>query len=149
MPLINEYKCRKCGFKLPRGWGYYLYVEDDNGERIVCPHPEEGFTIAGVLGVSELAPEVVEKRTGFNSPCVCLDCLHQFRADLGEIGWRPCQSSESIMDWKRPSHREEKDKRECPKCGSKNVKTELELVGQPCPRCKEGVIERIWTGWIS
>lgn len=43
----------------------------------------------------------------------------------------------------------EKDKRQCPRCKSKNVKTVLEMVGQTCPRCKKGVIEEIWTGEIS
>jgi hypothetical protein len=42
-----------------------------------------------------------------------------------------------------------KDERECPRCKAKNVKTELEIVGEPCPKCKEGVIEEIWTGAIS
>ena len=41
------------------------------------------------------------------------------------------------------------DKRECPKCKSKNVKTELEMVGETCPKCKEGVIEEVFTGEIS
>jgi len=44
---------------------------------------------------------------------------------------------------------QEKDKRECPKCKSKNVKTELEMVGETCPKCKKGVIEEICTGEIS
>ena len=42
-----------------------------------------------------------------------------------------------------------KDKRQCPECKSKNVKTELEMVGEPCPKCKDGMIEEIWTGAIS
>lgn len=26
MPPINQYKCDKCGFALPSGWGGYMYV---------------------------------------------------------------------------------------------------------------------------
>lgn len=74
---------------------------------------------------------------------------YQFHADLGEVGWSPYKSLESIVDGHRPRLRQEKDKRECPECKSKSVKTELELVGQPCPKCKEGIIEKIWTGCVS
>ncbi|MGB5926500.1 MAG: hypothetical protein WBH01_10565 [Dehalococcoidia bacterium] len=45
--------------------------------------------------------------------------------------------------------KQEKDKRECPQCKSKNVKTELEMVGKPCPECEEGLIEEVWTGSVS
>jgi len=48
-----------------------------------------------------------------------------------------------------PRLKQEKDKRECPECKSKNVKTELAMVGETCPKCKEGVIEEIFTGAIS
>ena len=152
MPPLNDYKCTKCGFELRKGWGYHFYVEDDNGERILCPHPAEKQFVREVLGVTELVPAVVERRTGFNSHCICLDCLHQFNADLGEGGFSPYESLENILKSikeDKPRRRQQKDKRECPECRSKNVKTELEMVGQPCPMCKEGVIEEIWTGAIS
>lgn len=58
MPPINEYKCNKCGFSLPMGWGGYIYVQDDNGKRIVCPHPGEGQTVAEVLGLNQLKGQV-------------------------------------------------------------------------------------------
>jgi ribosomal protein S27AE len=48
-----------------------------------------------------------------------------------------------------PRLKQEKDKRECPKCNSRNVKTELEMVRETCPRCNRGVIEEIFTGEIS
>ena len=90
--------------------------------------------------------EVVRERTGFNSDSVCLDCLHQFEADLGEIGYSPY---EDYLAKHKPRSKQEKDNRECPKCKSRNVKTELEMVGESCPRCKKGVIEEIPTGAIS
>ena len=65
---------------------------------------------------------------------------------MGESGWSPFEHD--IAGYK-PRLKQEKDKRECPKCKSKNVKTELELVGEVCPKCNEGVIEEIWTGAIS
>ncbi len=42
-----------------------------------------------------------------------------------------------------------KDERKCPKCGSRNVRTVFEMIGKPCPRCKEGIIEEIETGIIA
>jgi hypothetical protein len=128
MPAISDYKCRKCGFELPSGWGHYFYVEDDEGERIICPHPEEDRYVRQVLGVRELSPEIVRSRTGFNSHCVCLDCLHQFDADLGETGYSPYESFVGIACSYEPRRRPQKDKRECAKCRSENVKTALELV---------------------
>lgn len=147
MPKINEYKCNKCGFTLERGWGYRYYVEDDKGDRVDCHHPLERRYVEEVLG-KNLSLELVRERTGFNSFCVCLDCLHQFKADLGvsESYWSPY---EPYLDEYLPRLKQEKDRRECPRCKSRNVKTELELVGETCPKCKEGVIEEIWTGSLS
>jgi len=88
----------------------------------------------------------VRERTGFTSYCVCLNCLHQFEADLGEIGYSPY---EGAPEKHKPRLKQGKDKRECPKCKSKNVKTELEMIGETCPRSKKGVIEEIDTGAIS
>jgi len=124
MPEINHYRCNQCELSLPSGWGGCMYVEDDDGRRIICPHPGERSTVAEALG-KDAPRELVEARTGFNSHCVCLDCLGQFKLDI------------------------KKDDRRCPHCNSRKVKTVRELVGEPCPKCKEGVIEEIWTGWIS
>ena len=146
MPSINEYRCNKCKFKMPKGWGYDFYVENDKGERIHCGHPSERMHVHEVLGERASIPEVVRERTGFNSHCICLDCLHQFRADLGSIKkyyWSPY---EQYLENHLPRPKQAKDKRECPECKSKNVKMELEMVGEPCPQCKEGVIEEIFTG---
>jgi len=146
MPDINKYKCSKCKFKLPEGWGYDFYVENDKGERIHCGHPSERMHVHEVLGERASIPEVVRERTGFNSHCICLDCLHQFRADLGgskKYYWSPY---ERYLENHLPRPKQAKDKRECPRCKSRNVKTELEMVGEPCPQCKEGVIEEIRIG---
>ena len=136
---IYEYKCNKCGLKLPGGWGTYMYVTDGKGKRVECRHPSEQYVVMEVLGENPSA-ELVYQRTGFNSHCVCLECLHQFDADFGESYW----TSKGF-----PDNRPVKDKRECPKCKSALVKTELELVGEACPKCKEGIIEKTWTGYVS
>ena len=145
MPRIYKYKCSKCKFKLPEGWGYGFYVENDKGERITCGHPAERMHVYEVLGERAKSLAIIRERTGFNSHCICLDCLHQFQADLGssEMYWSPY---ELYLEQHLPRPKQGKDKRECPECKSKNVKMELEMVGEPCPQCKEGVIEEVFTG---
>jgi len=144
MPRVNEYKCSKCDLRLPRGFGYCLYVEDDNGARIRAWHPVERRIVQEVLGERWSILEVVRARTGFNSPCICLDCLHQFEADLGERGHSPLR-----LNLERDLPRPIRDKRQCPSCNSKNVRTELEMVGQQRPECEEGMIEEVWTRSVS
>jgi len=129
---ISEYRCGRCGFRMPKGWGGYMYVVNRAGKRISCPHPTEMVRVYKVLG-PRATPETIRRRTGFNSYCVCLDCLKQFKADLGEEGF-PI------------GKHERRDERKCPKCGSANVRTEQELVGGICPRCKEGRFEEIDSG---
>ena len=211
MPGINEYICSECGFSLPTGWGGVMYVLDDEGKRIACPHPGETATVAHVLGKSSSLPEELRKeversggeltydlylkwqsdpevmrfvnsRTGDNSDCVCRDCLHQFTADLDDEtvkARRAEMDKRALMDW-LPAHGYDprskaslaeavkrlprlklflerkfgyggapKDERKCPACGSANVRTALELVGEPCAKCREGVIHEVWTGRIS
>jgi len=120
--------------------------------RVTCPHPAEHETVARILG--EKAPkDLVKSRIGFNSYCICLDCLHQFEADLRD---------EKVNEWcfwygfpsykeafRSPKPPEMKDERKCPKCGSKNVKTVFELLWKLCPKCKEGTIVETETGIIS
>lgn len=50
MPPINKYKCNKCGFSLPSGWGGFLFVENDKGQRFECVHPAERDSIEEILG---------------------------------------------------------------------------------------------------
>jgi hypothetical protein len=35
---------------LDEGWGGYQYVENEDGERVCCPHPLESNTICEVFG---------------------------------------------------------------------------------------------------
>jgi DNA-directed RNA polymerase subunit RPC12/RpoP len=131
MPIINEYKCNKCDLRFRNGWGGYMYVEDDNKKRIVCPHPAEYNEVRRVLG-PDASQELIASRTGFNSDCYCLDCKNTFFSDIGdEQGniWR------KFYDAERP-----KDERKCPDCGSVNIKTLAEMIGAPCPKCKTGTI---------
>ena len=123
MHPISEFKCRKCGFTLPSGWGGSLYIIDDNGNRIIPPHPSEFRTVKEILG-ENAQREVVKARTGFNSDTLCLNCFKKFKMDT---------------EW---------DERKCPKCRSINVKATHELIGGPCPRCRVGIIEEIETGGL-
>ena len=43
----------------------------------------------------------------------------------------------------------QKDKRECPRCKSTNVRTRAELTFGSCPRCRIGIIRKWWTGGIT
>ena len=145
MPPINEYKCNVCDLELEQGWGYCFYVEDDDGKRIQCMHPIEEYCVEQVLG-NNPPIELITKRTGFNSDCICLECLFQFQADLGEIGWSPYENQVSRLIF---GLKFQKDERECPKCSSNNIKTIEEIVGKSCPKCVIGIIEEIWTGCIA
>lgn len=140
MPPVNVYRCPKCGFAFPAGWGGYMYVEDETGERIPCPHPTEWAVVAKILG-PHAPEELIAKRVGFNSDCICLDCQRQFPADVGDETANPWRS---FYESDRP-----KDRRECPACKSKNVKTVFESIGQTCPRCKEGTIVELESFFIS
>ena len=114
-----------------------MYVLDGRGTRVICPHPGEEAEVARVLGVKEKAlrcpcePNTTKKakhhqevfhlaltRTGFLSDCICHDCLAQFGLDL------------------------QRDEKRCPTCSSSEVTTLHDLLGEPCPRCKEGTIGR-------
>ena len=124
MPLINIFRCDKCKFSLPSGWGGYMYVTNQADERIVCPHPSEYYTVIAVLG-EEAPQELIEQRTGFNSYCLCLNCLANFEMDL------------------------ERDARVCQKCQSNLIASVREMVGRICPKCKKGTIQEIETGLVS
>jgi hypothetical protein len=41
------------------------------------------------------------------------------------------------------------DERKCFRCGSVNVRTVFELIGETCPKCKVGIVQEIFTGVIS
>lgn len=140
MPPVKNYKCDKCGFSLPSGWGGFMYVTDPRGRKILCPHPGEAETVEMVLGPISLSDRAISERTGFNSNCICLNCLKQFDLDLGEDYW--WFTAKAIA-------RVRKDKRVCPKCKSQKVYSIREMIGKPCPKCKKGHIEEIFTGMIS
>lgn len=130
MPPVNKYKCNECSFSLQSGWGGYMYVIDENGERKACPHPDEPYLL-------------LKTRTGFNSYCICLDCFNQFDLDIGD-------DEKVESSWKYSYGAiNKRDERYCPKCNSPNVKTVLEMIGELCPVCRKGTIEEIFTGIIS
>jgi hypothetical protein len=127
-----------------------LKASNKKSLRIPCPHPNEKEYAIEILGVPPEYP-LFKQRTGFNSYAICLDCLYQFEADFRD---------EKVNEWRLwygyPTFKEAfrgkpqmKDERRCPRCGSANVKTVFELIGQPCPRCKVGVIREIETGAVA
>ena len=146
MPEINIFECNSCKGVFHHGWGGHEYVEDDSGERIVCPHPGEYQTIRRVLDLDNIEKfpkpkwwwsrkkkaalrksivQFVEGRSGFHSFCVCLDCKTGNDLDL------------------------KKDRRICPMCDSPNIKSIHELVGDLCPLCGKGKIVERKTGLIA
>ncbi len=149
MPSINKYKCNKCSFSLPEGWGGYAYIENNENKRIPIPHPGEMRvffepTRTSIFG--NIKPgkrrKGIDTTTGFNSDCLCLDCLKRLELDIGDAedskeSWR--YSYGAVM---------RKDERKCIYCNSKNVKTVFELIGKPCPKCEKGLIEEIETGIV-
>lgn len=104
-----------------------MYVVNDQGKRMACPHPSEFETIKEVTGYSLFDPNIPKGAIiiGFNSDCLCPACLNKFDLDVT------------------------KDERKCPKCGSGEVHTSEEMVGKECPRCHKGIIEKIDSGCIS
>ena len=155
MPDINDYICNNCHFSLPQGWGGYLYVIDDNGKRIVCPHPDEGRTIRKILG-KKATKQMILDQTGYNSDCVCLNCLHQFELDIGDDEGAEDNNERSVRYYyckysmfHSYGTNKRRDQRICPKCKSENVKTVIEMVDKTCPKCKTGIIEKKWTWRVS
>jgi hypothetical protein len=145
MPHIDEFKCNKCNYALIPGWGYRFYVINDAHERVYCAHPLEARCVMSILG-KNASINVIKDRTGFSSYCLCLDCLYQFEADLGEIGWSPFEFEINKV---KARNEQGRDKKQCPICQSKMIKTQRELIGQTCPKCGKGIIEQIWTGIIT
>jgi hypothetical protein len=133
-----------------KGVEFRLKSEGLRSIRLKCPHPREHDYATEILG-QEPSSDLFKSRTGFNSYVVCIDCLHQFEADLRD---------EKVNEWRfwygRPSFKEAfrgkpsmKDERKCLKCGSRNVKTAFEMIGAKCPKCKKGTIEEIETGTMT
>ena len=148
MPKIYEYKCNQCDFNLGWGWGGYLYVINEDGERIVCNHPGEESTIIETLGAVRFwnKKKMLKKwseHIGYNRKCVCHDCLKRFDADVAESpDALPSQMmwySAIILDIDFAAPR---DERICPECNSENISTISELIMKPCPKCKNGNIKK-------
>lgn len=119
MPPILCTRCSKCEFILWPRW--YMYVTDNAGKRIACPHPNEFRVIYSVLG-KNISDEVRKQRTGIKRGYLCMDCL-------------------SIIELDR-----DRDKIVCSKCNSSRLAAEDDLIGNACPICKEGTIRIIDTG---
>ena len=145
MPAIFSFKCDSCGFSLHSGWGGYTYVENECGDRIICVHPLEFSKITEVLGEGA-SVDLILNRTGFNSYCVCIDCLYQFEADFGEKDWWNSEVDVKNNGKNGSGITTGKDQRRCPKCSSEQVKTVREMVNRTCPKCNKGTIRENCTG---
>ena len=177
MPPVNLYVCKNCRTRFEIGWGGYCYVETIKGERIVCPHPGEDSKIAEVLGLNcdeistlkwkqqkkpawwwsrsrrkqfdeqgkrlEKINDLIDKRTGYNSLCICLKCKKASYLDIGDA-----EEAENSLRYSYGAVKR-KDERLCPNCGSSEVMTLFEMLGEPCPLCGQGKIEEIETGTIA
>ena len=116
--MIRRHECNECGVAFPTGWGGYTYAVDDDGHRVVCPHPCEMDELFRVTGMT-YAEATAAGRLGYAKHCIREDCLHQFD-----------------LDWDRDAH-------QCPACASNRIATLRNLIGKKCPRCKVGLIEAI------
>lgn len=105
---------------MPSGFGEYMYVVDDGGERHELSHPCEELQIRKILG-ADASDELVEDRRGFRAYYVCRECGHAFEEERDEA-------------------------QRCPKCSCSDVLTQNELVGESCPRCGEGTFVDETTG---
>jgi len=92
-----------------------MYVTNEKGERIICPHPIEFRTVREVLGEGA-SDTLVKQRTGHLQKWLCLECL------------RTCS-----LDLDRDSHK-------CSHCDSAKGKSVKDMVDQPCPKCSAGTI---------
>jgi len=82
---------------------------------------------------------LIQSRAGYNSFCVCHDCLAHIELDLGD-------AEESDKSWRRfYKSLQRKDERLCPHCGSRNVRTVMEMIGHVCPHCKQGEVIEVDT----
>jgi hypothetical protein len=176
MPLINIYKCSKCQKVLHEGWGGYQYVENEDGERVCCPHPIEDYTICDVLHITPdeflaISPPsymtqtelVVRKLVTWWWSWARMarmkklvetrtgfnsNCICKvcLRDSCLDIG--DAESSDKSWRWYYKATLR-KDERKCPHCRSHEIATVMELVGSDCPFCKQGCIVEISTGAIS
>lgn len=117
MPPIYEFYCTSCELQLTRGWGGYHYVLLDDGRREVLPHPLEHLW-AQQLTEEEIGSLIEQGRLGMVSFLICRQCVQVCELDL------------------------ERDMRRCPRCGGRQLVDLLELVGQRCPACGRGRVQK-------
>lgn len=124
MPKIYIYHCDTCDFTMPSGWGSNVYAVSDAGERIVCDHPGESYTMKMITGLSIMEARATGQ-AGTLTTCVCSNCLHQGEYDQA------------------------RDARLCPVCSKGELQSNNELLGETCPKCGKGTFTRTWNGVMS
>lgn len=161
MPGIFKFKCNKCDFAFPEGWGHIIYVKDENGNKITCAHPGEEYDIAKVLKIDTkkvsdwLMSRAFEARKKFDWKKGFEGYYDNILSENNEINkliiertglFYDCVCSDCLQQFGLDIKKEE---RKCPKCGSVNVKTAREMINQNCPKCKEGTILEVDTGKVT
>ena len=114
--LVSRYFCPRCGYEPAAKTAGYMYALDGDGVRVVCPSPLETTTARSVTGM-EYLEALAAGRIGFVTSFVCLAC-----------------GADAALD-------RDSDALRCARCGSGQLRTLNDLVGQACPRCRTRRIE--------
>jgi DNA-directed RNA polymerase subunit RPC12/RpoP len=125
MSILRRIYCKKCGLTLLQGVGTTTYIKKPGNflrklfglgdQKIILPDPPTS-SFSKKLGGKTLQDFIEAGQMGSITAYICLSCLKTFNLDSDEV-------------------------KKCPKCSDTNIKSVLKLVGQPCPKCKDGVIE--------
>ncbi len=117
MPPIFQIQCRACGFQSSDEVVVTMYVLDDRGTRVICPHPTEDDTVMEVTGL-EFEEAEAAGLIRYMRPYLCLTC-------------------EAVSTLDR-NH----DAIQCQACGSGSLVFFGEVEGRACPRCGAASLER-------
>jgi hypothetical protein len=125
MGILRSIKCSTCGFTLLTGIGVAPYVKKPKGffrklfgldEKKVFLQDPPTDNLSKNFHDKELSDLIKEKRVGHYAAHLCLSCLKIFDLDSSAV-------------------------KKCKHCKSTSVKSVFEMVGEKCPKCKEGFIE--------
>ncbi len=161
--IIYNYQCRECNELFFSGWGGNHYAVNQDGQRELCGHPLEASQRRHILdyelrdiscwrqllgpyigknhldthrmyqdlkwyqeflGAFDIKALLLAK-SGYLLDCLCMNCGCSQRLDF------------------------DKDPIRCKECGLGDVRSINDCVGEECPNCREGIVERSDTGWVT